>query len=42
MEHHDINTYTLPKDKQVIYINEPWLVDKALFVRWQIVGGGNC
>ncbi len=30
MEHHDINLYTLPKDKQALYINEPWLVDKTL------------
>ncbi|WP_036612963.1 hypothetical protein [Oribacterium sp. P6A1] len=30
MEHHDIDPYTLPKDKQAIYINEPWLADKTL------------
>ncbi|WP_049962412.1 hypothetical protein [Oribacterium sp. FC2011] len=30
MEHHDIDPYTLPRDKQAIYINEPWLVDKTL------------
>ncbi len=30
MELHDIDQYTLPKDKQAIYINEPWLVDKTL------------
>ena len=30
MEHHVIDPYTLPKDKQALYINEPWLVDKTL------------
>lgn len=30
MEHHDIDSYTLPRDKQALYINEPWLVDKTL------------
>ncbi|WP_044931698.1 hypothetical protein [Oribacterium sp. NK2B42] len=30
MEHHDIDPYTLPRDKQALYINEPWLVDKTL------------
>ena len=30
MEHHDIDPYPLPGDKQALYINEPWLVDKTL------------
>lgn len=30
MEHHDIDPYSLPRDKNALYINEPWLVDKTL------------
>ena len=30
MEHHVIDPNTLSRDKNALYINEPWLVDKTL------------
>ena len=30
MEHHRLDPYPIPKDKTPLYINEPWLIDKAL------------
>lgn len=30
MEHHTLDPYSIPKDKQFLYINEPWLIDRSL------------
>lgn len=30
MEHHRLDPYPISKDKTPLYINEPWLIDKAL------------
>lgn len=30
MEHHSLDPYLIPKDKKLLYINEPWLIDKSL------------
>ena len=30
MEHHQLDPYPIPKEKNPLYINEPWLLDKTL------------
>lgn len=30
-EHHKLDPYPVPKDKDVLYINEPWLIDKSIY-----------
>lgn len=30
-EHHKLEPYPVPKDKDVLYINEPWLIDKSIY-----------
>ncbi len=30
IKHHTLDPYPLPKDKQFLYINEPWLIDRSL------------
>lgn len=30
MEHHTLDVYPIPKDKEPLYINEPWLIDRSL------------
>ena len=30
MTHHDLDPYPVPKEKNPLYINEPWLIDKTL------------
>ncbi len=37
MEHHNLDTHPLPKDKSPIYINEPWLIDNSL--QWRQPNG---
>ena len=37
MEHHDLDTYPIPKEKMPMYINEPWLIDKSIRERAQLV-----
>ena len=32
--HHDLDVYPIPREKQPMFINEPWLVDTSLFV-WE-------
>ncbi len=29
-EHHDLDVYPIPKEKQPLFINEPWLMDLSL------------
>ena len=29
MEHHDLDTYPIPKEKMPMYINELWLLEKT-------------
>ena len=31
MEHHDLDSYSIPKEKAPLFINEPWLIDRYLF-----------
>ena len=31
MEHHSLDPYPIPKDKNPLYINEPWLIDKSIY-----------
>ena len=31
MEHHDLDPYPIPRDKNPLFINEPWLIDKYMF-----------
>lgn len=30
MEHHTLDVYPIPKDKEPLYINEAWLIDRSL------------
>ena len=30
MKHHGIDPYPIPKEKSLMFINEPWLVDRSL------------
>ena len=30
MEHHTLDPYPIPKEKNPLYVNEPWLIDKSL------------
>ena len=30
MNHHQLDPYPIPKEKDPLYINEPWLLDKTL------------
>ena len=30
MEHHTLDEFPIPKEKQPIFINEPWLIDRSL------------
>ena len=30
MEHHNLDDFPIPKEKQPIFINEPWLIDRSL------------
>lgn len=30
-EHHDLDIYPVPRDRDVMYINEPWLIDDSVF-----------
>ena len=37
MEHHDLDIYPIPREKAALYINEPWLIDKSIMERVQLV-----
>lgn len=37
MEHHDLDIYPIPREKTALYINEPWLIDKSIMERVQLV-----
>lgn len=37
MEHHDLDIYPIPQEKTALYINEPWLIDKSIMERAQLV-----
>ena len=37
MEHHDLDIYPIPREKMPMYINEPWLIDKSIRERAQLV-----
>ena len=30
MEHHDLDIYPIPKEKNALFINEPWIADKTI------------
>ena len=30
MEHHTLDEFPIPKEKQPVFINEPWLIDRSL------------
>lgn len=30
LEHHDLDPYPIPKEKQPLYVNEPWLIDDSI------------
>lgn len=30
IEHHDLDVYSVPREKNPLYINEPWLVDGSI------------
>ena len=30
MDHHSLDVFPIPKDKQPMYINEPWLIDRSM------------
>ena len=30
VEHHDIDSNPIPKEKSPLYLNEPWLVDDSI------------
>ena len=31
MNHHRLDPYPIPKDKEPLYVNEPWLIDRSLY-----------
>jgi len=31
MRHHRLDPYPIPKDKEPLYVNEPWLIDRSLY-----------
>lgn len=35
MKHRRLDLYPIPKDKTLLYINEPWLIDKSLLEHLQ-------
>lgn len=37
MEHHDLDIYPIPREKTALYINGPWLIDKSIMERVQLV-----
>lgn len=32
MDHHDIDKCPIPREKDPIYINEPWLIDSSKYI----------